>query len=193
MTISLCKTSFYRITRTAVALSTLLGTASAMAITVVYSGSGTVTGPAQAPPTLTGLQLTAATSSFTIGGTTGWGVDKLFTFNLPSLTGGGTFNFTNGSSSFGGTFTSARANTTAPTTLQYTVTGGTGIYAGYAGIGFGYGVTIGDPFSLPAGNVSFSEGGFFNISPVPEPASGVLLAAGLGAALLWRRRALAWC
>lgn len=190
MTTSLCKITCYRLTRTAVVLSAMLGACSAMAITISYSGSGAVTGPAQAPPTLTGLQLTAATSSFTVGGSAGWGVDKLFSFNLPSLTGGGSFNFTNGSSSFGGTFTSARASTTAPTTLQYTVTGGTGIYAGYAGIGFGYGITLGDPFSLPAGNVSFTEGGFFNISPVPEPASGLLLTLGLGA-LLWRRRVAA--
>ncbi len=191
MSISLCKSSVHRMTCTAVALCAMFGTASAMAITISYSGSGAVTGPAQAPPTLTGLQMTAATSSFTIGGSAGWGVDKLFSFNLPTLTGGGTFNFTHGSSGFGGTFISARASTTSPTTLQYTVSGGTGIYAGYAGIGFGYGITIGDPFSLPTGNVSFTEGGFFNISPVPEPASGLLLTLGLGSALLWRRRVLA--
>ena len=59
----------------------------------------------------------------------------------------------------------------------------------YTGSGFGYGSTLGNPFALPGGPVSFTEGGFFNITPVPEPASVVLLAMGVASTLMWRRRA----
>jgi hypothetical protein len=170
------------------ALTALLASGTAMAITLAFSGSGLVTGPAQTPPVLTGLALSAATSNFSIDGDTTWKVDKLFFFDTALLSGGGTFNFSNGTSSFGGTFVSARASTTAPTTLTYTVTGGTGAYAGYTGIGFGFGTTIGNPFALPNAVVSFTEGGFFNISPVPEPSSLLLLSLGLTSAALWRRR-----
>ena len=187
MTIAQHGSRWRRLIRTGGALAALLGSASAMAITIAYSGSGAVSGPAQTPPVLTGLTLTSAPSVFPVGVEAGWSVDKLFFFNTATLIGGGSFNFSNGVSSFGGTFTSARANGTAPTSLVYTVTGGTGAYAGYTGVGFGYGSTVGNPFALPAAAVTFTEGGFFNISPVPEPGSALLLALGLGSALLWRR------
>jgi hypothetical protein len=169
-------------------LAALLASGAATAITLAYSGSGAVTGPAQTPPVLTGLTLSAATSSFTIGADPTWRVDKLFFFNTATLTGGGSFTFSNASSSFSGTFVSTRASTTSPTTLVYTVTGGTGAYAGFVGDGIGYGTTIGNPFGLPAAVVSFTEGGFFNISAVPEPASALLLSLGAASIALWRRR-----
>jgi hypothetical protein len=59
------------------------------------------------------------------------------------------------------------------------------------GTGISTGATVGNPFSLPAGPVSFNESGVFNLSPVPEPASALLMALGLcmAAAGRLRRRA----
>jgi hypothetical protein len=165
----------------------LSGAASAMAITINFSGSGLVTGPAQTPPVLSGLTMGSATSDYIVAGEGGWHVDKVFSFNVATLVGGGNWTLSNGSSSLTGMFTSSRADSTSPTALLYTVTGGTGSFAGYTGSGVATGSTAGNPFGLPAAVVTFTESGAFNVSAVPEPAMGWLLAAGL-AAVAWRVR-----
>jgi len=170
-------------------LALLLGAAHAAALTVAFTGSGIVAGGPQVFPVLGGLSLSAATSNYTVGGESGWHVDKLFDFNVVSLVGSGTFTFTHGSDSLTGTFTSTKANAAAPTDLLYSVVGGTGSFAGYVGSGSSTGSTEGNAFGLPAALVTFTETGNLNLAPIPEPATVLLLAAGLaGTALRLRRR-----
>jgi len=170
-------------------LAFLLAAAQAGAVTIAFTGSGTVAGPAQVFPVLNGLTLSSATSNYTVGGQSGWHVDKLFNFNVVTLVGAGTFTFTNGGNSFSGTFTSSKADAAAPADLFYSVSGGTGTFAGLVGSGTASGITEGNAFGLPAALVTFSETGSFNLTPIPEPATVLLLAVGLaGTALRLRRR-----
>ena len=179
--------AFSRYVRVCGMLALISGAASVTALPITFSGSGPVTGPAQTPPILTGLMLTGATSNYTVDGDSSWFADKLFNFNTATLMGGGTWTFSNGISSLTGSFTSSRVSSTSPLDLLYTVTGGSGIYAGYIGTGTATGATIGNPISLPNGPVSFRESGNFNLTQVPEPASGLLLTIGLVGMALRRR------
>lgn len=170
-------------------LAFLLAAAQAEAVAIAFSGSGTVAGGPQVVPVLSGLTLSSATSNYTVNGQSGWHVDKLFDFNVASLVGFGTFTLANGADSFSGTFTSSKANAAAPTDLFYSVVGGTGSFAGYVGSGSSTGITEGNAFGLPAALVTFTETGNLNLAPIPEPATVLLLAAGLaGTALRLRRR-----
>jgi hypothetical protein len=171
-------------------LAFLLAAAQAEAVAIAFSGSGTVAGGPQVVPVLSGLTLSSATSNYTVnGGQSGWHVDKLFDFNVASLVGFGTFTLANGADSFSGTFTSSKANAAAPTDLFYSVNSGTGTFAGWVGSGTSSGITEGNAFGLPAALVTFTETGSFNLTPIPEPATVLLLAVGLaGTALRLRRR-----
>ena len=170
-------------------LALLFGSAQAAAVSVAFNGSGTVAGAAQVFPVLSGLTMSAATSTYTVGGESGWHVDKVFGFNVVSLVGAGTFTLSGTGSSLSGTFTSSKADAAAPTALSYTVLAGTGTFAGYSGSGTSTGTTDGNAFALPGALVTFTESGSFNITPIPEPATALLLAAGLaGTALRLRRR-----
>lgn len=166
------------------ALALLAGTAAAAPVSLAFSGSGAVTGPAQAFPVLSGLSMISATSDYIVDGDDGWHVEKSFGFNVATLTGGGSFTLSDGIDSLSGTFTSSRASSTAPTDLFYTVTGGSGRFAGFVGTGVASGATVGNAFGLPTAAVSFRESGVFNVSAVPEPTTGLLLMAGLAALVL---------
>ena len=169
-------------------LAVLAGATQAAALTIAFSGSGTVAGSAQVFPVLSELTLSAATSTYTLGGQSGWHVDKLFSFNAVSLVGSGTFTFTSGNDSLSGTFTSAKASALSPTDLVYAVAGGTGSFANYSGSGTSSGITEGNAFGLPAALVTFTETGSLNLTPIPEPATVLLLAAGLAGTALRLRR-----
>ncbi len=170
-------------------LAFVFSAAQAEAVAIAFSGSGTVAGGPQVVPVLSGLTLSSATSNYTVNGQSGWHVDKLFDFNVASLVGFGTFTLANGADSFSGTFTSSKANAAAPTDLFYSVNSGTGTFAGWVGSGTSSGITEGNAFGLPAAIVTFTETGSFNLTPIPEPATVLLLAVGLaGTALRLRRR-----
>jgi hypothetical protein len=64
---------------------------------------------------------------------------------------------------------------------NFVVTGGTGIFAGYKGTGE-------DRVYTNFVDGQYVESGMLNLVPVPEPATAALLAAGVMALALMRRR-----
>lgn len=176
--------------RTVLALAAALATAPALAsVTIDFRGVAfvQVAGPPDQDGTLP-LIVQPAGSAYDFGDAAWagfWGLDAVFGFNLPSGTGAGSFAFLRGADSLFGSFSSVATPTGF--VLDYTVSGGTGAWAGWFGTGTGS-VTALDPLTLPT--VRTSEVGSFTLA-VPEPGSAALMLLG-GAALaaaLRRRRA----
>lgn len=176
--------------RTVLAIAAALAAAPALAsVTIDFRGVAfvQVAGPPDQDGTLP-LFVQPAGSAYDFGDAAWagfWGLDAVFGFNLPSGTGGGTFAFVRGADSLYGSFSSVATPTGF--VLDYTVSGGTGAWAGWFGTGVGT-VTALDPLTLPT--VRTSEVGSFTLA-VPEPGSAALMLLG-GAALaaaLRRRRA----
>lgn len=169
----------------------LICSAQAQALTLAFFGGGQVNGPQQTPPVFAGLQ--TQNTNYSFDGAAGWILDAGFGGTLGaggSFDGTGSGTFSLGADSLAFTFTSHSDNVAAmPLALAYTVTGGTGAYAGYTGSGSSVLTLLGDPLGpLP---INYSEQqGLLNITPVPEPASAWLLALGALAltATGWRRR-----
>lgn len=170
----------------------LLTQAQAQAQTINFSGSGVVNGPAQVPPVFSGLTIGPGDASYTFNGQTGWTIDVVFGGNL-TPTGGyeGTMtgSFVRGADSllFSGTQSAPLLGQLI--TLTYTVTGGSGVYAGLVGSGSSSVNLLGNPFGLPTPVPFIEANGVLNLRPVPEPGSWALWLGGLaGLAALTRRR-----
>lgn len=181
----------------------LLGAAStaALAQTVAFSGSGAVAlGPLVVPPSdlqagesFYSLAILPGTTAYTLNGQSGWTFESQFAVRLTPQAGGalaaaGTvtaFTFTRGADSLFGVGTTGSPDVSGGLIgIGYTVTGGTGLYAGYSGLGG----SLVQLFGPPVPGVGYAE---FNglLTPVPEPATApLLLAAGV---MAWAARAAA--
>lgn len=167
------------IVRKGLAVGLACATLSAHALpTILFSGSGFVTGPQPTSPVLTGLQVLPG-STYTFDGQTGWSLGSLFSFDTLTLTGQGSGCLAKGSDSLAFTFTSTASALGAPLSLTYAITGGTGAYAGLVGSGTSQVQLLGNPLGLPTPIPFVETGGSLSLAPVPEPETWALLAAGL--------------
>jgi hypothetical protein len=168
--------------------------APAAALTLAFEGQGLVQGPAPALPFIEGLRIGPLDALYTLGGEPGWTIDVLFG-GVITPTGGWegqmAGEFRRGADSLQFTGTQAAALLGEPIALSYTVTGGSGAYAGLVGSGISLVQLMGNPLALPA-PVPFMEfDGVLNLQPVPEPGTWALWALGLaGVAARCRRAAL---
>lgn len=169
----------------------LLAALPAQALTLTFSGSGVVQGPAQTPPLFTGLNIGPADASYTFGAQAGWTIDVLFGGSLTPIGGyvgtmAGTFTRGADSLSFFGTqLTPLLGQSIA---LVYTITGGTGAYAGYTGSGSSNVALLGNPLGLPTPVPFLETDGVFNLTPIPEPGTWALWLAGLSGVVVAARR-----
>src|SRR4029450_1198275 len=128
----------------------LLGASlSAGALTVHFSGPRAARGPPQVPPVFSGLTVLPASTAYTFEGIAGWTLAAAFEFNVATLTGSGSGTFAHGADSITAAFTSTTPSLGAPLFLTYTVTGGTGAFAGMVGTGTSPVQLLGNPLGLP--------------------------------------------
>lgn len=156
----------------------------AFADPVAYTGSGSV-GPVT-PVSPSGSAVFAATGSYSFGVLGSFDLLSSFVFNAVSGTGTGGFEFAQGGNSFSGTIATAAAPVALGPgfEISYTVTGGTGSFAGATGGGNGLIRIVSDITGAPP--YSYIEAGIMNVTAIPEPATALLMLGGV-AALLGRR------
>ena len=169
----------------ALAVAAALGlSTAAFANPVAYTGAGSV-GPVT-PVSPTGSAVFAATGSYSFGILGSFDLLSSFVFNAVSGTGTGGFEFAQGGNSFSGTIATAAAPVALGPgfEISYTVTGGTGSFAGATGGGNGLIRIVSDITGAPP--YSYIEAGIMNVTAIPEPATALLMLGGV-AALLGRR------
>jgi len=158
----------------------VLLTTPSLATTLTFSGTGHVapSGPPDASGNLP-LVVMQSTTAYAVSDGRTWHLDTAFSFNVFTLTGAGAFLFTSGLDALAGTFLTVES---VPDlfTLTYSVTGGSGVHAGYAGQGSSTVTLLGDRNQPPT---PFFEEGSFTVVPTPEPGSYWLLLIGLSAVL----------
>ena len=156
----------------------------AFADPVAYTGAGSV-GPVT-PVSPSGSAVFAATGSYSFGVLGSFDLLSSFVFNAVSGTGTGGFEFAQGGNSFSGTIATAAAPVALGPGFEitYTVTGGTGSFAGATGGGNGLIRIVSDITGAPP--YSYIEAGIMNVTAIPEPATALLMLGGV-AALLGRR------
>jgi hypothetical protein len=153
----------------------------AMAATLTYSGRGQVA-PAGLPVgSELPLMVITPTTSYAFSDGRTWQLQALFTSDLNTGAGAGTFTFLTGADSLSGTIAASGNLATGQFLLSYTISGGTGSYQGFVGSGSGTVQLLGDPFSPPT---PYSESGSLDVGPAPEPAPFALVALGLTAIFL---------
>lgn len=141
-----------------------------------FTGSGQVT--PTGPPSGTGdLPLVVINTAYDLPGAGTWLLQSSFVSNLVTGLGAGTFTFSLGADSLSGTLATAAAPVAGGTgfELSYTVTSGTGAYAGLTGSGTSL-VRLLDDINGPP-PFDYLEAGIMTL--VPEPASALLLLAGV--------------
>ena len=158
------------------------------ALTVHFSGSGEVTGPAPSGPLFTDLTVLPASTAYTFEGVTGWTLSSSFEFDASTLTGAGSGTFAHGADSITATFTSTTPQLGAPLFLTYTVTGGTGAFAGMVGTGSSQVQLLGNPLGLPTPIPFIDSEGVLTLAAVPEPSELALVASGLALLAAFARR-----
>lgn len=176
----------------AVLATALLGAAPAQALTVGFAGSGQVHGPTPTPPAqFNGLSIGPGDANYVLDGVSGWTLDVEFSGGfvgsiengMLTIQGGwnGTMagHFARGGDGLYFTGVQRSDSPADPIELTYTITGGTGLYAGYTGSGSSTVVLMGNPFALPT-PVPFLENGVFRLQAVSEPGTWTLWLAGLG-------------
>ncbi len=109
---------------------------SAWAAVISFSGTGQVspTGPPDAGGNLP-LMVFTPTTNYNLGAGGAWQLGSSFTSNLVMGVGFGGFTFTRGADSLSGSLAAAFGPGPGQFALTYSVTGGTGIYAGFQGSG----------------------------------------------------------
>jgi hypothetical protein len=160
--------------------------AQAGGLTLSFSGSGVVNGPPQTPPLFAGLQIGPGDASYVLGGEAGWTIDVVFGGALNPEGGyAGTMSgsFARGADRLFFTGTQSTSQLGLPIGLGYSITGGSGAYAGYVGSGFSTVILQGNPLGLPTPVPFIEVGGVLQLQPIPEPASWALWALGLAGLL----------
>ncbi len=167
-------------TRAAAVLLALAGGA-AQALAASYAGSGIV---ANIGPPVGSVQSLLASSSggYTLAGSGGWSLSAPFDFDFATGSGVGSFSLTRGADTLTGTLLTA-LGPPGSFALAYTVTGGTGQFAGASG----------DISSLVTliegvGPDAFSYAEIGVITVVPEPASWALMLGGAAWLAVRQRR-----
>jgi hypothetical protein len=141
-----------------------------------------VNGPAQTPPFFSGLVIGPADASYVLNGQTGWTINVSFGGALTpqgGYSGSMSGSFVRGADSLSFTGSQFTALLGQPIALSYTVTGGTGAFAGLVGSGSSSVTLLGNPFGLPSPVPFIETDGVLQLAPIPEPATLWLWAAGL--------------
>ena len=173
----------------AIAALCLVPAGPALANTVGFFGDGLVT--ATGAPDMDGNlpQAVIEPTDYDFGNGQTWHLSATFSFNLPTGLGSGLFTFADGVDALTGTVTTRQDHVDLSMfALTYLVSSTSGIFAGFTGSGSSTVQLLGDPRDPSTPRIPFIEHGSFNLTPVPEPGSLVLIGLGLAGIVVSRQR-----